>query len=173
MRNKKIAVITIVIVSLLLALIVGLLFSPIQLKIDTRRQSYFLGWWGVGKARLLPVTDDLVIQLRIFFWKKHFHLLKAHPKKKEKEKEKKSKKSQKINFSKYKRKGLRLLKSFEVKAFRLNLDTDDYVQNSYLYPVFYFLSNDQRQLTINYTGESELLLVVENRLYKILIAFFF
>lgn len=163
----------IIIALLLLAILVWLLFSPIRLKIDTRESAYLCSWLGIGRVQLLPVTDDLVIQLQIWFWKKNFYPLRPNPQKEKPKETRKKKKKRKMNFQKYKRKGLRLVRSFRVKAFRLNLDTDDYLQNSYLYPFFHLLSNNNRQLTINYRGETELLLIVENRVARMLIAFLF
>jgi hypothetical protein len=160
--------------AILLLFLAWLLVCPIRLQIDTRRQLYLLQWRGVGRIQLLPVTGNLVIQLRVFFWKKNFYPLEYQPKKKQpKEARKMKKKGRKTNFQKYKRKGIRLFRSFRIKAFRLDLDTDDYVYNGYLYPVFHLLSNEKRQLTINYRGLSEMFLIVENRLYRVLIAFLF
>ena len=163
--------IAIIIGIILLLLILWLLFSPIELKLDTRSHTYFLHWKSIGQARLKMVPDDLIIQLRILFWKKDFHPLEYKPKKKEKKTKKaKKKKPGKMNFSKWKRKGVRLFKSFTIKSFRLNLDTDNYLYNSYLYPVFYFLNKGKKQWNINYQGEFEFVLIVQNRLYKMLIA---
>lgn len=158
--------------SLLLLLLAWLLLAPMRLVIDSHRQQYYVQWQGIGQAQVLPTTDDLIIQLRFFFWKKNFYPLHPSTKEKKQKKEKKAKKKKRrFNFRKYKRKGLRLLRSFRVRTLKLNLDTDDYVHNSYLYPLFQLLSGHNRQLTINYNGETELQLIVENRLYRMLIAF--
>lgn len=163
-----------ILAAILLLFLALLLLSPIRLKVDTRRQVYLLQWWGIGRIQLLPVSGNLLIQLQVFFWKKNFYPLEYRPKKKPRgEAEEKKKKGRKTNFQKYKRKGIRLFRSFRIKALRLDLDTDDYVYNSYLYPIFHFLSTEKRQLTINYRGLSEIFLIVENRLYRMLIAFLF
>lgn len=173
---RKIPAVSIILVlaAILLLFLTWLLVSPIRLQIDTRRQVYLLQWQGIGRIQLMPVTDNLVIQLRVFFWRKKFYPLEYQPRKKQpKEVGKKKKKSRKVDFQKYKRKGIRLFRSFRIRAFRLDLDTGDYVYNSYLYPAFHFLSAGKRQLTINYRGLSEMFLIVENRLYRMLIAFLF
>ena len=166
-----------IILLLFLFLLGWLLFSPISLVVDTVGGACFLRWKGIASARLLWISDDILLKLRVLFWKKDIYPLHPSSSKQEPEEKKpktqKKKKKSRLQFRKWMRKGMRVLRSFEVKAFRLNLDTDDYVYNSYLFPLFYFLSKGKRQLSINYRGEAELLLIVENRLYRMLIALLF
>ncbi len=168
-----------IIISIIVLILLVLLITPIRINIDSERNAYFFQWTGIAKASIIPLPDDFLFRLHIFFWKPEWSLIKLVTKKTEKkEKQKKPKKrnvkkNRQMKFSKWKRKGLRLLKSFKIKALKLNLDTDDYIQNSYLYPVFYFLSGRNRQLSINYEGKVELKFIAENRLYKILNAILF
>ena len=50
------------------------------------------------------------------------------------------------------------------------MDTDDYVINAYLFPIFYFLNKENRQCTINYEGKVIFEFLVENRGINILYA---
>jgi hypothetical protein len=50
------------------------------------------------------------------------------------------------------RKARRLLASFQIRRFNLIVDTDDYILNAYLYPVFAFLTGHNRHLAINFIG---------------------
>jgi hypothetical protein len=162
-------------------LIIGLLILPFQLCIDTNTNTYYLRWQGIAKARLIPLPDDFLLRLNILFFRKDFYLLERlatapekKPRAEESEKKKARKKKRKGWTAKtWRRKMVRLLKSFQVKVFRLNMDTDDYVYNSYLYPIFYFLSKGNRRLRINYQGEGELVLVVQNRPWRLIWAFLF
>ncbi len=98
----------------------------------------------------------------------------AYPKKKKLSKDNKSKKKKsKFNFRKYKRKIIRMIKTFKIKSFFVNLDTDDYILNGYLYPVFYFLGKRGEHLNINFQGDLEINIVAENRLYKMIRAMLF
>jgi hypothetical protein len=162
--------------------ITWLLLAPLQLQIDTPTNAYWLRWKGIASARLIPLADDLLIRLQIFFWQFDYYPLhpkpKARPQKTLKAKtrpkpKKRSWSSATMDIQKWKRRGLRMLRSFTVKRFRLRLDTGDYVRNSYLYPVFFFLSTPKRQMSINYNGATDLELEVENRLYRLVYAFFF
>jgi len=49
-------------------LITWLLVAPLQLQIDMPANAYLLRWRGIATARLIPLADDLLIRLQIFFW---------------------------------------------------------------------------------------------------------
>lgn len=157
---------------LVLVLILWVLFTPIVLRIDTRSNLYTLRWRGIGSLELHVIKDELLLQLRIWFWKKDFH-----PFQKLLGKEKASKKKKRAKGGRgkknWKKKFIKLLQSFQVKQFRLVLDTDNYIQNSYLFPLFHFLSRPPWQLSINYQGDSALQLHIENRLFRLLKAIIF
>lgn len=160
-----------ILILVFLILIVGIMFTPIKLEIDTANNTYLLQWKGIASLSLIPVPNDLLMQFSVFFWKKDFYPLHYQAKKKL-EKPKKTK-QKKVRSQQWAHKGFRLLKSFEIKAFQLNLDTDNFIQNSYLFPIFHLLDNPKRQMKINYKGDSELFLIVENRLYRMLAALWF
>ena len=153
------------------------LIAPFRLTIDTKINHYCLWWKHIVKIEVLPLQKDLRFRLKIWFWTMDQSLLEWRPKiqsgKTFKKGGVKSNRLSKFWRNKFWTKGRKILRSFEVKAFRLNLDTNNFVTNSYLYPLFYVLNHPLRQLNINYNGDSELLLIVENRLYKILFAFLF
>lgn len=165
---------TVLISVLVLLLLSWVLFTPIILKIDTYTQLYLLQWRGIGSVSLQWIKDDLLVQLSIWFWKKDFYpiqamLEKAAPSKKAQPKKTK----RKWGTKNWKRKAQKLFTSFQVKKFRLVLDTGDYIQNSYLFPVFHFLSRPPWQLSVSYQDDSALQLHVENRLIYVLRALLF
>lgn len=167
-----------IILGVLALILLWLLIAPIRLIINSNRGTYQVEAFGIAKASLIPEPDDIHLQVRVLFWQKDFwplHEKARARKKKEEEKPKPQKKEKKSRwtFQRVKRKAIRVLRSFQVRAFRVNLDTDDYIQNAYLYPVFYFLSKGRRQLKINYKGETEVVLDINNRLYRILFALLF
>jgi len=124
--------------------------------------------WGLGGASLLLMGDDPVVRMHVFFWQRDFFLLEAKkPLKKPVKKARKG--SKKFNWSMI----LQLLKTFKVRQFRLELDTDDYVINAYLYPLFYLVSRPQRQLSVNFEGRTNLALQIENRLSRMAGVFLF
>lgn len=158
--------------SALLLLVLGwLLMAPIVLKIDTQEELCYLKWKGIAGVQLLVLADEVVLKIQVFFWKKNIYPLSRSPKSPSAKHSLKPKKKKKRQLPW--RKGKKLLQSFTVQTFQLDLDTDDFVQNSYLFPIFYFLSNKRRQLRVNYSGQTVLKLVVQNRLYHLLKAWLF
>lgn len=153
---------------LIVAPILWILFTPIVLQIDTLRGLYWVQWRGIASLRFNIQDDEPILSLRVWFWKKDFRLLASLSKSRKPNAEKKAKKRKARKKRNWKRLGLRLLQSFKVTEFDLKLDTDDYVLNSYLYPVFHLLNSKSLQISINYQGESSLQLQIENRLIRLL-----
>lgn len=150
-------------------LISWVLIAPILLIIDTKTGEYSLKWKGLGA---ICITSDFHLNWRLLFWKKTHYLFapieKSQVPKTQKTKKPQSKGSKwKPSLTKIKH----LSRTFKVKACSLNLDTDNYLWNAYLFPVFYFLNTPQRSLRINFKGEFQCQLIVENRLYRLLYAF--
>jgi hypothetical protein len=65
----------------------------------------------------------------------------------------------------------RILQSFRLIKMRVNFDTDDYILNAYLYPLFYFLSKNNRNLNINFNGDLYLELLMISRPIRIVLAY--
>ncbi len=149
-----------------LLLLSFLLFAPLQLEINSLGKYCQINWGKLVKAKLLFLTDDILLQLQLTFYKKELYPLKYLFQKKEQKEEPKPKaKKQKkpTDFQRNFRFAKKILRSFKVRKCRLNFDTDDYILNAYLYPIFYFLNKGNRQFSINYEGNFDCHLLVENR----------
>ena len=159
----------------LLALFAWVLIAPLQLQIDTKSGLYQVQWKSIGHGRLVISPTALAIRLKVLFWQKEWPLQRLvggrskhreeHPPDDTKSPARKTKKARAPQFN-----VRALLGTFQLKKFKLHLDTDDYVLNSYLFPIFYFLSGKNRELKINYNGELLLQMILENRLYRVLFA---
>lgn len=158
---------------MLLGLLSWILVSPIQLIVDTNRQIFCIRWRGLGRFGLKILPGDLVLRFDSWIYHKDYHPLAPRKKKKPKKKKETEKKKSKIDFRKNSRKAFRLIKTFRIKSFFVNLDTDDYILNGYLYPIFYYLGKHGEHLNINFKGDLEIKLVAENRLYKVVRAMLF
>ncbi len=158
--------ITLILLLLLPVIIVWLLIAPMRLVFDTETNTYGIIWYGLARAQIIGIPGDIVVRVKSFFWKKDFYPLHASGQKQIDPP--KDKRPSKIKWSRYIKKGIRVLKSCSIQKFRLNIDTDDYILNSYLYPLFCFLSTRKTPLQINYKGDVELTIILENRLWRIL-----
>ena len=166
-----------IIISILLLLLAFLMVTPLVLKVDTIRGDYFLKMTGLFKISVIPGSESLPhIRLRFFFFSYELDPLKLAQKVNKKQGKKKREKEKKKRKKPPSVKGMpgklrRVLASFHVKQFHLDLDTGDPILNGYLYPVFFFLNGGNRKTSINYFGRNELVIVIENRMYHILYAF--
>ena len=70
------------------------------------------------------------------------------------------------------RKMIRLLRSFKIRQFYLNIDTGDVIKNAKLYPVFAFLNYSIGGFQINFMGKNQVVIRIENRPIRIIKSFF-
>nr|WP_297782862.1 hypothetical protein [uncultured Allomuricauda sp.] len=153
---------------LVVLLVLGLLFVPIQIFIDTDTGKYYAGLKGLAKASFEPDEKELLrIRLKVLFYERCFYPLTKSSKPKQPTRKKKTKPKKRIAF----RKVLRLIRSFEVKRFALDMDTGDYVANAKMYPVFVLLNHYVASFHINFENRNRLVLDVRNRPYRILKTF--
>jgi hypothetical protein len=164
---------TIIFLSVLLAVTIYLLFVPIILFIDTVNNNYYLQINGITKASILYDADAIIkITLKVFFLNFNFYPIKAQLSKGKKAKTKKKKnRRQKAKVFFQKRTILRIIRSFSVKKFAVDIDTGNCIQNAKLYPLFALLNLTKSNFRINFEGKNSLLLCVENRPIRLIRSF--
>jgi len=157
--------------SVLIVLVIFLLLAPIILFIDTNTNQYYIQLKGLAKLNFEADEDEfLKIKLKLFFMNFDFYPLRKHKKNINKKRLTKAKSKKKQNRFKLKT-ALRLLKTFKVKQFVLEIDTGDCIYNAKLYPIFAFLNYRTGSFNINFTGKNHFLLCLENRPIYILRSF--
>ncbi len=60
-------------------------------------------------------------------------------------------------------------KTFRLKQLYLNFDTNDVINNAYLIPVFVNLNRNNIDLNVNYHGDFEMIIRIENNIFRILV----
>lgn len=163
---------------LFVLLVLYLLFVPLVLYIDTDQRVGYLQIKGLVKASIESHESELVrIRLDALFTHFYFYpLQKIFEPRKEKEKKAsrpKKKKSGKdlTDLIRYGKIGKRLLQSFEVRKFRVALDTGDCIQNARLYPVAAFIDRYWFDFQVNYQDRNYLGVHLVNRPVYLLKAF--
>ena len=157
-------------ISLFILLVIVLLFTPIVLCLDTATKQYYLQFKGLAKASFVAHEEEILqIKLKIFFWKKDIFLLRSLRSLKSKKKSKS--KSRKFLQSNNYRKGMKILKSFEIERIAVNIDTGDVILNTKLYPIFTLLNYKYGNFNINFQGRNQLALYIQNRPIHIIKSF--
>ena len=164
----------IIILGVLIIAFAWLLIAPLYLYVSTSESRYEAGLTGIFKVLITMEENGLpAFTGKIFFITFNIPVFKFRKKKIKASTPKKSKKKAR----KLTRKRLRLImtiiwkiiRSFKLRQFKLNIDTTDVIWNAYLIPVFSFAHRDNIQLSVNYEDKNEFILHFENNLGRIII----
>lgn len=164
----------------LILLLLLILILPISIEIDTTENKYKINVFRIISANIIvDFNSDEIVILHISspVYKYNFKPVNkiinsnmSDDKKEEKQKKKKEKKNRKkfnLKFENIKRLIISIYKSFNVKYFRLNVDTGDMITNGILQPYFSMISGKNISLNINYYSEFHLKTHISNRLINI------
>ncbi|WP_231928652.1 hypothetical protein [Formosa sp. Hel1_31_208] len=148
------------------------LFVPITCFIDTSTNQYYIRVGGLAKADIeADEVEVFKIHLTVLFFDFSFYPLKSKGdtiKKKSKTSKKRIKKNNPVSLKKV----IRVLRSFTIKQFQMDIDTGDCITNAKLYPCFAFLNfYCGSQLDVNFNGRNRVLLFVENRPIRLIRSF--
>jgi hypothetical protein len=156
---------------MVLLLILWILLVPVMILIHTDANRYSLTLPGLFTAKAVTGEDAFLIKGWILFVPYRFNPF-AQRKKKEKKKKDRAKKKRRFRIPSG---GLSLagdaLRSVRIRKLELDLDTDDFLLNAWLVPVFNVISFPNTRLRVNFTGESALLLDMRIRLGALLWVF--
>lgn len=165
----------VIIGGILLIFFCWLLFAPLFLYINTDEKTYSAGLKGLLNLSLIPDEDEIFyIRISVVFYSFNFYPFKKKEKKKKApskpKKPKKKKKSPgfktiwmliKIAWN--------VITSFRFKKLYLNFDSNDIMTNAYLVPVFVNLNGNNIDLNVNYIGNFEMIVKIENNIFRILV----
>lgn len=151
-----------IVLTICLLLLVSLLLLPIVVFIDTKTNQYHIKIKGLIKASFEKHEDEIFrIRLNILFINFYIYPLR-------KKKNLIEKKNTKIKPSKSKKqipiiRFFKILRTFKVEQFFINIDSGNYILNAKLYPLFAFLNYRTGNFHINFQGQNELKLLIKNR----------
>ena len=155
------------IVAFLLILVVGFLFIPVSLYIDTDQERYEVFQKPAFRFFAVIKNETIVFQLQIAGINVPLQSKRKSPIKKDRMKSK-SKTTFRRSASAWRFLIERSLKSFDVKQIIVDLDTDNVILNAQLVPVLLLASQGPVQLSTNFNGRVYFHLDVKNRPAKIL-----
>lgn len=155
-----------------LVLIPGwLLFSPLELQIDTKTPHASFRWINIGKAMISYERDRWWVSIRILFFYKRWELEKLIFRKRKKRKTGKRIKKETTRRTDWLRKIVNIIKSFKVVKWQVAIDTGDTTENAWLYPLN-FLPDTRKHCYINFSDENYLMIKIRNAPWKVVYALF-
>ncbi|MDX1684994.1 MAG: hypothetical protein R3275_07140 [Saprospiraceae bacterium] len=141
--------------TLALVIAIYLLFSPLVFLVDSGRSILWLGWNNRLNASFGSENGKWRLHLTLPFWRKKWKpedLLRAR----HKNDMTRSKGSRKMSGSQTKEKRpirwKKILASLKIREWEVLLDTDDFILNAYLYPVFTLFMAQGYNTRINFMG---------------------
>lgn len=178
-------IILLIIGALILTLLLYALFGVIRIEVDTDK-AYGQFYFGPLVKGMVYWNEEWPVpfaRIDVPFFHREFDLLalavSAEGKSRNSEypKERKSKSGLKKNRNMpIKRPSLKrivsIVKSFRVNTFTWRLDTDDFVLNAHLFPLFYLASIRGLDVGVNFIGENKIKVDVQNTGFNILYHFF-
>ena len=153
--------------------VLWLLFLPIDIYINTGSNEYFGKIKGLAKASI-EADEAEWIQVRLNVPFREFSFFPLKPKKScRKDSLQKITKKKKNTRYRFRPETIaRMVKSFEIEEWDLDLDTGDCVTNAKLYPLFSLLDYRYGGFHINFEGRNRVLLWVRNRPIYLIKSFF-
>ena len=159
-----------IVITVFLLLIVFLLLAPITICIDSMSNQYFIELKSLIKANLEKHEAEFFrIRMKIVFMNFYIYPFKTRRLKKQKRgKEKQVMKAKRHSSS---IRIFKILRTFKIKQFYINIDTGNCILNAKLYPLFALLNYNTGNFYINFQGQNQLVLIMKNRPINIIKSF--
>lgn len=160
-----------IILLLIILIPAWILLSPMEFKIDTRVPIIMIRWKAIGSAVLLFENEEWWLKIRVLFFSKKWNLIQMFFSGKKK-RAKINKKRRKENVRKKKTifRILKVLKTFRIVEWEIAYSTEDNVKNAYWYWLNFFPLTRQH-VHINFIDENYLIVVIKNKIGRMLYAF--
>lgn len=164
----------IVIIILITGLMAWTLFGPVIIYLKTEANRYQLMLPGIFKAVIVQADELFQIRGWIFFIPYRFDPFKGSKWRKKRKADHPGKRewlklqSGNIQMMRSIQMMIDAFRSFRIRKLYLDLDTEDFVLNAWLVPVFSYINTDQIQLNVNFEGTSSLVLDLRTRLGSLL-----
>ncbi len=153
---------------LIVLLVCWLLFSVMELKIDTRIPQASFKWKSIGTIILVYKEDSWWLKLQVLFFRKEWPLqqfLLAKKKEKQPPKVIKKQRSKSIRWSRL----FKLFKTFRVLQWQIAADTGNYVTNAQLYALNFY-PQLRGHVVINFNEVNHFVFITRNSLWRMLYA---
>ncbi len=157
----------ILLLSLLLLSLAGLFLARMEFHINTYQNHYELRWGPLLQAKVDTTEELPALAVRLGPFRKKWRLSDLQSKTLKTDKPKKTGKKPKKSKAFPLQLIIDILRSFRVRQFKLQIDTDDYVWNAWLFTPVYLIPGLRRHISINFMGRNGLVLQIENQLWRL------
>lgn len=156
----------------MLFLLLLMLWMPLRLEIDTEADLFRLEWRSLVSGQWMPGPDGGYLMIRAPFFRRQLPVSQLMTSSPEKPKEKQdTRRQEKVRKKTGKRMTLKqsfsllgkILHTVKIRRCRVLWDTDDFVLNAWLVPVFLHIRRRNFQVDINFQGKKELSLLLVMR----------
>ena len=154
----------------IISLLVWILVSPLELKIDTRIPEVIIQWKSIGSASVVYEKDEWWLNIHILFFNKNWSLMQMiFADKKNTKKVKKIQSQRKKSSGKWIGRFLKIIRTFRIRKLKMAISSSDNTINAKLYPLN-FLPLTRQHIYINFIDENYLLLAIKNQPFRIIYA---
>lgn len=157
-----------IIISLLIAFLLWFLIGPVTLYLDTDTNRYYLALPGIFKAVIVPSPDIFYIRIWIFFIPFRINPLQRKSGIKKKKSRKPRKKWHLKKYTEGRQMIRPIIRSIRIRKLFLDIDTDDFLLNAWLVPLFSSMNSENIQMRVNFEGSSSLMLDLRTRIGALL-----
>ena len=151
----------IILISVLAATLLWILLGPVIIFLNTRNNRYYMALPGIFNAAVVPTEELFNIRGWVFFIP-----YKVDPFRKRTKRDRRKRKSFKLFEGM--RLGRNILGSFRIRQLHLDIDTDDFMLNTWLVPAFSAVNSENIRMQVNFEGNASLLLHIRTRLGAVL-----
>lgn len=161
-----------ILIALFVILLLWILFGPVIIFMDTDRNRYLLTLPGVFSAKLVSNQDQFYFRVWVFFIPVKIDPFNMKRKKSHGDNEKPEKKKK----SKKRSGNIKLItgaiRAIRIRKLKLNIDTDDFVLNAWLVPVFSRVNSENILMQVNFEGNNFLHMNLRTRISSLLLLLF-
>lgn len=157
-----------IIISSLIAFLLWILFSPVILFLNTDKNRYFLVLPGIFKVVVVPSPDIFHLRVWILFIPFKYKPFQGKTGKRKEKPREPGRKWRLKKFTGGKQMISDVIRSMRIRKLFLDIDTDDFLLNAWLVPLFSSMNSENVQMRVNFEGTSSLLLDLRTRLGTLL-----
>jgi hypothetical protein len=157
-----------ILIAIIVATLLWILFGPVVIFLNTDLDRYFLALPGIFKAAVVPADGLFHIRGWIFFIPFTYNPILRKKRKRGKRPEKEPAGVRPKKLTGGVRMATEMVRSFRIRRLLLDIDTDDFVLNAWLVPLFSFVNYENIQMRVNFEGTASMHLEMRNRMATML-----